>query len=379
MTDDFNDLIGKIYDCAIEPEGWTDTLTEIRDRFDFAYLSLHFMTFPASYPRTRQKHMIVTTDWDPHWLEEVQRLTPEIPDFDKILAADIDAPTSQLRHTPETDFHRTRFYREWVAPQRLSDSCHTNVLRRNNMTAQLVGTIHDTRAPLTDEDLRLMGLLSPHIRRALVISDLLDLTQAQVQVYRSLLDHLSVAVFLLEDDARVAYCNAAADALMATTNCLTLRQRRLQASSVPHGRKLDEAIARAAANDPIGLGLWGNGMVLPDRDGAAVVAYLLPLGASDRRRALGDGLAALVVTTADDARPPAVEVLTALSGLTVSEARIALSIAEGDTVEDIAARQGIAVATVRKHLANAFDKTDARSQASLGAFINRLRVPIKEA
>lgn len=379
MHSNFNELIGKIYDCAIEPEGWTDTLTEIRDRFDFAYLSLHFMTFPASYPRTRQKHMIVTTDWDPHWLEEVQRLAPDIPDFDKLLACDIDAPTTQLRQTPEAVFHQTRFYREWVAPQGLADSCHTNVLRRGSMTAQLVGAVHDRRAPLADEDLRLVGLLSPHIRRALVISDLLDLTQAQVQVYQSLLDHLSVAVFLLEDDARVAYCNAAADTLLSTTSCLVLRQHRLQAASAPHARKLDEAIARISANDPARLGLWGNGMVLPGRDGAAVVAYLLPLGASDRRRALGDGLAALVVTAAGDARPPAVEVLTALSGLTVSEARVALSIADGDGIEDIAARQGIAVATVRKHLANAFDKTDARSQASLGAFVNRLRVPLKGA
>lgn len=71
------------------------------------------------------------------------------------------------------------------------------------------------------------------------------------------------------------------------------------------------------------------------------------------------------------------EVLSALSGLTTAEARVALAIADGATPAEIARSLGISIHTLRKHLANSFDKTGTGSQARLGAFVKRLRSPTR--
>lgn len=378
MKDDFLvRIIDQIYDCAVEPEGWTDALTAVRDRLDLAYLSLHVMNFPPAYPRQRQQHQIMTTEWDAMWMQEVVKMTPHVPGFDQILAKDLDEPTTQLRHVPEWEFVETRFYREWVAPQGLRDSCHVNVIQRGSMTAQVIGATRKSRDLLSERDLALLGTLAPHMRRALIISDLLDEKRSQMKIYQSLLDHLSVAAFLVSRNSEIVYCNEAGSHLLSTRNFISGYRQRLAALSPIHSELFRQALQRASSGDAASLGLLGNGMVLPGTDGGTAIAYILPLGASEIRHSLGDGLAAVLISTDSAAQLPMIEILTAMTGMTVSEARVALGIADGQSVDEIAAAQGIAPNTVRKHLANAFGKTNVTSQPSLGVFVNRLRMPLR--
>ena len=86
-------------------------------------------------------------------------------------------------------------------------------------------------------------------------------------------------------------------------------------------------------------------------------------------------MAAMFVTTDANARPPSIEVVSAMLGLTTAEANVALTIADGDSPQETAARLEVSVHTVRKQLANAFDKTGIRSQAGLSAAINRMAPP----
>jgi DNA-binding CsgD family transcriptional regulator/PAS domain-containing protein len=379
MNDEFmGRVIGKIYDCAVDPDGWIDVLTEIRDALDLAYLSLHFMSFPPDYPLRRHVHRVVTTEWDQHWMDEVVRLTPEIPNFDQVVQKEIDEPTTQLRHISEAEFVQSRFYREWVAPQGLRDSCHVNIIRRGNMTSQLIGAIRNSRSLLTDAELRVLGSLTPHMRRALVISDMLDVDRTRMQWLSDLLDQISLGVFLIGSSGKIAYVNEAGTELLASNIFLGGKNQRLTVRSPVHADAFRQAIDKACGGNDADLGHWGNGMALPGADGSTAIVYVLPMGTSEKRHSLGEGLAAVLVTTESTAHPPTVEVLTALSGMTVSESRIALGISEGQSLEQIAVRQGISVNTVRKHLSNAFDKTNARSQVALSAFVNRLKAPLRQ-
>lgn len=63
------------------------------------------------------------------------------------------------------------------------------------------------------------------------------------------------------------------------------------------------------------------------------------------------------------------QVLARLFGLTPTEARIALALAEGRRTEEIATQMSISTTTVAFHLRNLFQKTDTRRQAELIAVI----------
>ena len=375
--DTLNDLIASIYDCAVDPEQWATTLERMRAMLDMAYVSLHFITFPVAYPVAPARSIVLHTDWDETRFTELAPLLSTIPCFEEMRSADIDHPATQMQFIAESDFQTTPFYQTWVAPQKLRDNANTNLIRRDNMVAMLSSASFQSRDLIAVHEMDTLRLLAPHLRRALLISELLDETLTRTQMYRQIVETLSFPVLLVEQDGMLAFANGAADALLSQGTCLSARMGKLAATSPAHAKPFAQAIHNACTGRDADIGLWGNGVVLHGSDGTSCVAYVLPMGRSERRHALGPGMAAVFVTSDSSARPPAVEVLTALSGLTVAEARVALAVADGQSVDTIAATAGVAPSTVRKQLSHVFDKTGQRSQASLSAFINRLQVPVR--
>lgn len=375
--DTLNDLIASIYDCAVDPEQWATTLERMRAMLDMAYMSLHFITFPRAYPVAPARSIVLHTDWDETLFDALAPLISEIPSFEQMRSADIDHPVTQMQLIDEREFHATPFYDAWVAPQGLRDAANTNLIRRDNMAAMLSGATFQSRDLISAREVTVLRLLAPHLRRALLISELLDETLTRTQMYRQIVETMSFPVLLVEQDGTLAFANGTADALLSQGTCLSARMGKLAATSPAHAKPFALAIHNACTGRDADIGLWGNGVVLHGSDGTSCVAYVLPMGRSERRHALGPGMAAVFVTSDSSARPPAVEVLTALSGLTVAEARVALAVADGQSVDMIAAATRVAPSTVRKQLSHVFDKTGQRSQASLAAFVNRLQVPVR--
>lgn len=372
----FETALANIYDCAVDPSGWRDTLSLIRDELGLSYLLLHFFRFPPAYPEVQPEGFVIGTPWDADWLAQLEPLLPRVPHFDRMRNAGIDEPATQLQFMSEDAFQATDFYRIWVKPQGLRDNCLTNIVTRDNMLAMMSGASGEGRDVISRDDVALMAKLSPHIRRALLISDLLDETHAQAMLQAQILDGLTVSVFMVGQTGRITYANAAGEALLSRGTVVTGHNRKLTAKARIGARALSEAISRACTGTDTEIGLWGNGIPVGEPEADSGVAYVLPLGRSDKRHMLGNGMAAVAITTKDTVRLPEIEVLTAISGLTAAEARVALAISQGRSLEAVAADNAVAVGTVRKHLKNAFGKTGARSQHALGAYINSLQVPI---
>ena len=57
-------LIGSIYDCALEPDRWPETLTRIREELDFANASLSLLTLPSG-----DVLLDTMSSADPIWIE----------------------------------------------------------------------------------------------------------------------------------------------------------------------------------------------------------------------------------------------------------------------------------------------------------------------
>lgn len=369
------EAIGKIYDCAIEPELWRETLEHLRVELDTAFCSLQFVHFPETYPDDPPFTELFHTDWDTQWFAALQPHIATIPNFERMLGSEIDTPMTQMQVIDEPTFKESAFYVEWVAPQRLRDTLNANVIRRDNMTAILSSPSYETRELFSDADRALVGKLTPHVRRALLISDLLNEKKSQVEIYQRMLDGISCAVYLVEKSGKLMYCNAAGDALLSDARNITAIQGHLQIPSQNHRAPFMTAVDRACTGQDTDLESWGNGIPLPAKDASPAVAYVLPLGKSDLRRALGPGLAAVFVTTHSQARPPALEIVCAVTGLTTAEARVALAISNGQTPQETADGLGVSVHTVRKQLSVTFDKTGLRNQAELSAFLARMTPP----
>jgi DNA-binding CsgD family transcriptional regulator len=77
----------------------------------------------------------------------------------------------------------------------------------------------------------------------------------------------------------------------------------------------------------------------------------------------------MVITPANGSGAPSDSLLRALFDLTPSEARIARGIAEGATLEEMAAGHAVTVGTIRAQAKSVFAKTGMHRQAQVAALL----------
>jgi DNA-binding CsgD family transcriptional regulator len=82
----------------------------------------------------------------------------------------------------------------------------------------------------------------------------------------------------------------------------------------------------------------------------------------------------VILIDLDDAPQPSPTTLQRLFGLTLSEAALAVHLARGATLTEIAEERGVTLATVRSQLASVFDKTQTSRQTHLVALLARVAV-----
>jgi DNA-binding CsgD family transcriptional regulator/PAS domain-containing protein len=384
--DFLSDLVGQIYDSAIEPGNWSGAFENLRTALDFEYFGMNATEFPPAAPP--RNFFDVGTPWDRAWLEKLLGNLQSLPAYEKMRAGEIDQPMVFRKLIPDAEFRRTAFYNGWVVPQGLDDAVNTIVVKRADMVAVMTGWVRLGRRRIGPRDVRVLELLGPHLRRALLISGILDRARGPGLAGAALLDRLAAAALLVDRDRNVVYANAAAEAMLSEGRFLRLADGRLKAAATGSAAPLAEALRRAATGDDAAMENWGCATVLNAAgtqrtpDGSApgtALAYVLPMGASDIRHSLGAGHCAVFIVRPGAMPPPPVELISAVLGLTSAEAACALAVADGLGTEAGANRLGIARNTFRKHLANSFDKTGLTDRVALAATINGLRLPLSGA
>jgi DNA-binding CsgD family transcriptional regulator/PAS domain-containing protein len=266
---------------------------------------------------------------------------------------------------PYDEFLKTRFYREWAEPQGLVDFASI-FLEKAASKAAMFGVFRHARHGLVDEGTRRrMRLIAPHLRRAVMISKVVDLKQSEAASLAQAFDGLRSGVILVDADGKVMHANAAAHVLLSEGRVLRAPGGRVTSGDARADAELKAIFAAAAKGDTEagarGVPLPGSGDALDP-----YVAHVLPLTVGERRRsAMPHATAAVFVhkATLEAFSPP--EILAQTFKLTMSELRVLFAIVEVGGVPEVAEVLGVAPTTVRTHLSRVFEKTGVARQADL--------------
>jgi DNA-binding CsgD family transcriptional regulator len=223
-----------------------------------------------------------------------------------------------------------------------------------------------------------MELLSPHICRALLISDALDLQTIAAARLAETVDHLSTGIVLTEDSGRIAYMNSTAESILKDGNALKSTDGRLVASRPGARDALSLALERSVAGKaPPATGQYA--VPLPDEDGAGLIANVLPLEWRDGRNPLATlpGAAAVIIQNPSEGAAPPIDAFGLLYGLTAAERHVLEHIADSHSPQETADRLGVSLATVKTHLQKVFAKTNTGRQADLINLVARSTAPLK--
>jgi DNA-binding CsgD family transcriptional regulator len=371
-ADVLSSIIGDIYDCTLNPAGWSGVLTRVTAAVDAAYT-----TISLASTSDLQGRMAAHSPWD---AEKLRILNDEygvhgIPGLSTVLFGDVDTPWATLSSMSESEFQKSPFYQNWVKPQGLRDGCITKFAHTGDRIGMLGSITRDNRDIISAEEQHFLALLSPHIRRAALIGDLLDQSRVITTLYRNTLDGLETPVVLSNTSAGVLYANARAQAMFSAQAPIRSIDGKLHAANERASTALADALARTA-DDEGALGRRGIGIPVSAPGEPPAVAYVLPLTSGTERTAYRPATAAVFISTAAKVSPPPESTLITLFDLTPAEARVMVRIGGGLSTTAAAEALGISDNTVKTHLGRVFSKTKSERQADLMKILRDIAQPL---
>lgn len=362
VDDELLDIVGQIYDCAIDPANWTQTLQRIAVKMSgfAATLSLHGSHFD-SFRLDAQWNM---ADDYRCALEGAMPINP-------VLTAcwyhDVNQPFGITDFVGRDELRATRFFKEAMSVGNCQDAA---VMVLTKSAARFGGlAIHrDTEQPCyTKNDLELLRLIGPHLRRAVTITDMLDAKTLERDRLSSVLNLISAGVFLTDGQAHVIYANAAATRHLDAKKALRKRNGMLVACDPASSRDLRKAILDAASGAVNSSPSASTTIAVKGVEGADLAVWVLPLD-SGLRRELGGTFTATVaifVRELGDTSAFPAELFIRQYGITPAECRLLFVLVQGLSLQEAVEALGVSMPTAKTHLSRLFAKTGVDTQASL--------------
>jgi DNA-binding CsgD family transcriptional regulator len=366
-------VIGHIYDAALDPALWLDVLAHAATFCNTATATIGSFDF-VQQKANFAKHW----GYDPHYFQllidryiKINPLGPLawLPSVGEVVSA------GDLM--PYEEYIGSAMGQEWGKPQGYVDSAQV-VLEKTATAMAFFHVIRHERAGRVDDLLRRrMGLLAPHLRRAVLIGKVVDLHKVEAAALADTLDGIAAAMFLLDADARIVHANARGRAMLEDRDVLRDPDGKLCATDLPADQSLRDVVTAAGDGDAV-LGARGITIPLAARSGERYVAHVLPLTSGARRKA-GTSYSAVAAVFVREAALPSlspVEVLVDLYRLTPAELRVMMAIVEIGGVPDVAPALGISETTVKTHLQRVFEKTGTNRQADLVKLVAGFMSPL---
>ena len=253
-----------------------------------------------------------------------------------------------------------------LSPDELVELCYNAVDDESRWTELIYRMIYEAErsGDASEEEIQSrISRVMPHWERAYNINRQVMMSATLGVLLQGVIERLQIGVAILDKEGHLLHANTAYDAAVArlfgeaqmeATTCVSKATQDLLSASVAtdrSGRPSERIILHE--DRPVGFQFHPEALKQTglQRQGPASI---LVLRSAD------------VAEQASDTR----RVLAELAyGLTSKEAEIALAVAGGQSLDDIAGKMGILVSTVRGHLKKSFHKMAVHSQAELAARI----------
>ena len=369
-----SDLIGSIYDCALDPGKWEATLADINREFAFLNSALGIVS-----PLAATHGINAAVGFDPEWQASMASYVADSVALwggaERMQQFPLDEPILSSQLPTYGDLRSNRYYREVLEPRGMLDTIAIAIAREPNLVGYVAFNRHISEGPIGEDVAASFRVLGPHFRRAATISNLFDLKAIEASTFASALDSFAFAVVLVDEHLAIVHANAAARTMVASKYPIRSDKGVLALPSPPAHGALERAVRLTAGNE-IALGARGIGIPVRRGEDEPSVVHVLPLRRGEIRRGLAQrATAALFITPASTAPRTPADALAVLYDLTPAEVRVLDLLAAGKTQAAIGQTLGIARSTVKSHVLHLFDKTGCRRQVDLVRLVSNLSLP----
>lgn len=218
---------------------------------------------------------------------------------------------------------------------------------------------YENQAEFDDCDEAALNELVPHLRQVTEISHSLHLAKNSAKSLEDAVDMVRMGLVICDGAGRVSWLNHSAEAMIASSGQLRLRNNCLVATN-PTGVV---ALRRLLMASP---GIGPQPVTTLERDGATLQIRVTPVGRDiDPGWHRSESLRALYITDSIASLDISADDVASLFSLSPAEARLATAIARGASLASYSIERGISVGTARIQLKQVLAKTQAGKQSGL--------------
>jgi DNA-binding CsgD family transcriptional regulator len=371
---DLLDYIGAIYDCIIDPGKWEPALLRIAVDLGFVNAIISAVTVD-----TGETLVTVAAGVAPSFRATAHQYGDGIVRMwggpERILSLPQREPVIQSQASDRGTWDSIDLYAKWMAPQGIHDTVAVG-LNRDGIIANIAFGRHVSAGPVSEEQLDALRVLAPHFARALEIMRLVDQSDAETAMAATLIDRAKSPVFLIDAESKIAFANAAAKTMIGNGDAEQTPGGGLKIPmAIESKTALDRTIQAALDHTLAVSGVVG--IPARRRDGAPIIAYVIPIHPGPLRSGLSTTTAAAIfIADPGAASEMRGHVAELLYDLTPAEVRVMELAAEGMAMPRVARALGVSVATARTHLQRVFEKTGCHRQSDLVDLAATLRPPV---
>jgi DNA-binding CsgD family transcriptional regulator len=366
-----NRLTGAIYDAAIAPSEWPQTLSAIREALSGDVSILYSRDSALTM---RHFEVSAVSGWTEN---DVQRyhayygsICTRTPVVTALPAGQVYVDDRQLAFKTVTD---SEIFTDFFRPLGIGHCMGATLFKaecRNGLMS-----VHRAleSGPFPLESVALYEYLAPHIVRALQLHRQMQRAEALAGGLALTLDHFPLAVMLVTAEGKVRHMNCRAADLLRDEH-FPLRVKADQIF-IENGRASDEirrqiaravALAQGQARPPCEI------IKVRFLDGLSTLsAMVTPLRYHGLPGFEAEPLAAIFLSTPSLPVPLDPQLLMQQFALTPAEASLAVALTQGSNLSEISDARQVSIETARTLLKRILAKTESRSQGQLIVRLSR--------
>lgn len=224
--------------------------------------------------------------------------------------------------------------------------------------------------PFTDRDKALCEVLVSHLQQATQLHARINSIQSELSLYANAVGQLSVATLLLDEKSQILRCNATARQLLAEQDGIQIQAGKLlidnDQSQQQLRRILGQALSAPRQQQP---GVVDALSIQRPSGKQALGLVVRPVPRDEWSDGQASPTVAIFISDPEQKTQASQQVLAQLFELTPAEARLALLLADGASLDQAVASLSISRNTGRAHLRSIFSKTGINQQTQLVSLI----------
>ena len=370
---DFSNLIGLLYQGALEPQPWQSALPALREALDAQVVSLVLRPPSADDEGVilncvRQDESVDNshvTLADPNdW--EVSAYREQFFSLDPFVSLPLDKVIALEDILPDKDLVTSDYYLHYLKPINLFRILGVDTSEPGGMLARLRFSRRASEPRFKATERQLLTLLTPHLSRAIEMYAKLNRMTSERDLYAGAVNQLSVASIILDEQGRMLTTNAVGRALLDQGEGLSLRDGHLHIEGRNINKELQEALTSIIREQLHGETSMVRALRVPRPGGRSDLGLVVrPVPASQWSEGQVSPSAAVFISDPDLQESTSRPILGALFELTPAEANLATLLARGLSLAQVSVAQNISQHTARAQLKSIFAKTGVSRQAEL--------------